>query len=142
MDEWEQGEWSFPNVKSNHPEKVKKHPCQYPIELAERCVLACSNEGDVVLDPFVGTGSTGCAAIFHGRRFIGVDSNQEFIAITRTRTAAAAAGTLKIRSIGTPIQEASLNAKTRQIPDEWKEIREAQSIKPRLYPQWKKEDDT
>lgn len=36
LDEWEKGEWDFPNVKSNHPEKRNEHPCQYPIELAER----------------------------------------------------------------------------------------------------------
>lgn len=141
MDEWERGEFCFPNVKSNHPEKQKEHPCQFPIELAERCVLAFSRENDIVLDPFVGTGSTGCASIFHNRQFIGVDVEDKFIAIARKRIDSAIEGTLKTRKIGTPIQEAKSTAKTRQIPDEWKPIREKQSKKRRLYPQWKDEDD-
>lgn len=135
------GEWNFPNVKSNHPEKRSEHPCQYPIELAERCVLAFSNENDVILDPFCGTGSTGCAAAFHNREFIGVDTNMEFINIAKERIASALDGTLKTRQIGTPIQEASASTKTRQIPEEWKSIREEQTKKPRLYPQYKEEDE-
>lgn len=45
--------WIFPNVKSNHVEKTI-HPCQFPVELAERLVLSMTNEGDWVLDPFLG----------------------------------------------------------------------------------------
>jgi len=141
MDEWERGEFDFPNVKSNHPEKEKTHPCQFPIELAERCILLFSNENDIVLDPFVGTGSTGCACVFHKRQFIGIDINKEFIDIARKRIDNVINGTLKTRKIGTPIQEASLSTKTRQIPEEWNIIRQEQTKKPRLYPQWKKEDE-
>lgn len=140
-DEWEEGVFDFPNVKSNHPEKQKEHPCQFPVELAERCILAFSNENDIILDPFSGTGSTGCASVFHKRRFVGIDMSNEFNAIARKRIDSAIDGTLKTRKIGTPIQEASSKTKTRQIPDEWKSIREKQSKKPRLYPQWKKEDE-
>ena len=49
--EWDVSIWDIPNVKANHPEKTD-HPCQFPIELVERCVLAFSNEGDIVLDLF------------------------------------------------------------------------------------------
>ena len=49
--------WNIPNVKSNHPEKTE-HPCQFPIELVERCVLALTDEKSWVLDPFAGVGST------------------------------------------------------------------------------------
>jgi DNA modification methylase len=45
--EWDEALWEIPNVKSNHPEKTE-HPCQYPIELVERCVLALTDEGDWV----------------------------------------------------------------------------------------------
>jgi DNA modification methylase len=141
MEEWERAEWAFPNVKSNHPEKEKEHPCQFPIELAERCILAFSNEGNVIMDPFVGTGSTGCAAVFHNRKFVGVDAISKFVDIARLRISSAAEGTLKTREMGTPIQKASENAKTRQMPEEWKKIREEQTKKPRIYPQWKDEDD-
>ena len=85
--------------------------------------------------------STGCAAAFHNREFIGVDTNMEFINIAKERIAGALDGTLKTRKIGTPIQEASTSTKTRQIPDEWKPIREEQTKKPRLYPQYKEEDE-
>jgi adenine-specific DNA-methyltransferase len=59
--------WAIPNVKSNHVEKTG-HPCQFPVELVERLVLSLSREGDWVLDPFLGTGTTIIAAIRHGRR--------------------------------------------------------------------------
>ena len=61
-EEWEEGFWEIPNVKSNHPEKTV-HPCQYPIELVERCVLALTDENDWVYDPFSGVGSALIAAI-------------------------------------------------------------------------------
>jgi adenine-specific DNA-methyltransferase len=47
--------WDIPNVKHNHPEKVD-HPCQFPVELAQRCVLAFTNSNDLVFDPFAGVG--------------------------------------------------------------------------------------
>ena len=59
--------WDFPNVKSNHPEKTI-HPCQFPSELVERCVLALTNDDDLVLDPFLGSGTTAIAALKYGRR--------------------------------------------------------------------------
>lgn len=51
--DWETALWDIPNVKSNHPEKTI-HPCQYPVELVERCILALTEEGDWVFDPYVG----------------------------------------------------------------------------------------
>jgi adenine-specific DNA-methyltransferase len=59
--EWDTGIWEIPNVKSNHPEKTA-HPCQFPVELVERCVLAMTEEEDWVLDPFAGVGSSLVAA--------------------------------------------------------------------------------
>jgi site-specific DNA-methyltransferase (adenine-specific) len=56
-----------------------KHPTQKPLALLERIVLASSNSGDMVLDPFCGSGTTGIAALKHGRRFIGVDSEVEYL---------------------------------------------------------------
>ncbi|NJO84507.1 MAG: site-specific DNA-methyltransferase, partial [Blastochloris sp.] len=60
--DWESAIWDIPNVKSNHPEKTL-HPCQFPIELVERCVLALTNADDWVLDPFSGAGSALLAAL-------------------------------------------------------------------------------
>lgn len=55
------------------------HPTQKPLALLERIILASSKPGDLVLDPFVGSGTTGVAAISLGRRFVGIDNNKEFL---------------------------------------------------------------
>jgi DNA modification methylase len=56
----------IPNVKANHPEKTI-HPCQFPIELIERFVLALTDQGDCVFDPYAGVGSTIIAALKNNR---------------------------------------------------------------------------
>jgi len=61
--------WSIPNVKSNHVEKTC-HPCQFPVGLIERLVLALTTPGDLLFDPFAGVASAGVAAAIHGRRFV------------------------------------------------------------------------
>lgn len=88
--------WIIPNVKHNHVEKTA-HPCQFPVELVERLVLALSNEGDLVVDPFMGAGSTLVAALLNRRRSAGADIVNDFVEITRERLDAAHAGTLRIR---------------------------------------------
>lgn len=94
--------WDIPNVKSNHPEKTD-HPCQYPIELVERLVLALSNDGDVVLDPFMGVGSSLLASLIHGRRAIGVDRESLYVDITYQRINDLKDGKLKKREMGKPV---------------------------------------
>lgn len=59
--------WEIPNVKNNHVEKTD-HPCQFPVGLIERLILALTDRNDKVFDPFAGVGSAGVAAILHGRR--------------------------------------------------------------------------
>ncbi len=59
--------WEIPNVKANHVEKTI-HPCQFPVELIERLVLSMTDEGDWVLDPFIGVGTTAIAALMHNRK--------------------------------------------------------------------------
>lgn len=77
QEDWDRQIWEIPNVKSNHPEKTV-HPCQFPIELVERCVLALTNEDDCVLDPYCGVGSAVIAALKHNRKAAGVDKEQEY----------------------------------------------------------------
>ena len=74
--------WIFPNVKHNHPEKTS-HPCQFPIELVDRMVLATTGPGDIVMDPFAGVSSTICAALLRDRRGCGAELVPEYIAISR-----------------------------------------------------------
>ena len=62
-----------------------KHPTQKPIQLLERIVLASSNEGDLILDPFSGSGTTGVAAIKHNRRYVGIEMSDEYIELASSR---------------------------------------------------------
>jgi site-specific DNA-methyltransferase (adenine-specific) len=62
-----------------------KHPTQKPIKLIERIILAATNSGDIVLDPFTGSSTTGVAAVKHGRYFIGIDTHQEFLKLSEKR---------------------------------------------------------
>jgi site-specific DNA-methyltransferase (adenine-specific) len=70
--------WS---IKAPGPlEKIYgKHPTQKPIELLDRIVLASTRPGDIVLDPFSGSGTTGIAAIREGRQFIGIESDEGYV---------------------------------------------------------------
>ena len=62
-----------------------KHSCQKPEALLDRVVLGCSNPGDLVLDPFMGSGTTGVIAVRHGRRFIGCDPDPASYDLARLR---------------------------------------------------------
>ncbi len=93
--------WDIPNVKSNHVEKTA-HPCQFPAGLIERLVLSMTNEGDWVLDPFLGAGTSVIAAIRHGRRGVGAEIEEKYIDIAKMRVRSAIAGTLKVRPMNKP----------------------------------------
>ncbi len=99
--------WDIPNVKNNHVEKTL-HPCQFPVELVERLVLALTNRGDAVFDPYVGVGSTVVAAIKNGRNGYGCDVESEYIRIAKRRVAELKAGRLPTRPIGKPIYDPTL----------------------------------
>lgn len=94
--------WTIPNVKSNHVEKTG-HPCQFPVELVERLVLALTEPGDLVLDPFVGVGTSIVAAIRHGRRGAGAELMPEYRRIASDRIAKAREGRLKVRPMNKPV---------------------------------------
>ena len=111
--------WDIPNVKSNHPEKTL-HPCQYPIELIERLVLSMTNEGGMVLDPFMGVGSSILAALLHNRKSIGVDKEREYYEIAKKRIGDLEKGSLAKRKLGKPVHVPTGKEKVSQTPDEWK----------------------
>jgi site-specific DNA-methyltransferase (adenine-specific) len=56
-----------------------KHPTQKPLTLLDRIILSSSNPGDLVLDPFAGSATTGVAALRNGRKFVGIDSSEEYL---------------------------------------------------------------
>lgn len=120
VDDWDNEVWNIPNVKSNHPEKTV-HPCQFPVELAERCVLALTDEKDWVIDPYSGVGSALIAAIKNGRKALGCDKEQQYIDIAKKRIDLYSSGELKTRPIGKPIHIPTGKEKVSKIPEEWKE---------------------
>ncbi len=62
-----------------------KHPTQKPIALLERLILSCTKEGDLVMDPFSGSSTTGVAAIRLKRRFVGIENQAEYVALSAKR---------------------------------------------------------
>lgn len=76
--------WSIKGV-TNREKTHGKHPTQKPEALLERVILSSSKEGDMVLDPFCGSGTTGVVANFNGRRFIGIDMEEKYLKIAKLR---------------------------------------------------------
>ena len=62
-----------------------KHPTQKPEYLLERIVLASTEDGQIILDPFCGSGTTGVEALKYGRKFVGIEINEEYMAISKRR---------------------------------------------------------
>jgi adenine-specific DNA-methyltransferase len=119
VQDWQECFWEIPNVKSNHPEKTV-HPCQFPVELVERCVLALTNEGDWVYDPYAGVGSSLIAAIKNNRRAIGSEKETEYVDITHERLASFFNRTLTLRPLGKSVHQPTGREKVSQVPPEWK----------------------
>ena len=120
--DWENELWNIPNVKSNHPEKTS-HPCQYPVELVERCVLALTNKDSWVLDPFNGVGSAVISALKNERNAIGIDQEKEYCKIAKDRIKELKEGNLKLRPINKPIHKPNKKDKIAQMPKEWQELK-------------------
>jgi len=76
--------WSIP-APGPAEKRFGRHPTQKPCALLKRIILASTNEGDLVLDPFTGSSTTGIAAYRHGRRFIGIDLNPEYLDLSIKR---------------------------------------------------------
>ena len=120
IDDWDALVWEIPNVKNNHPEKVD-HPCQFPVELVERCVLALTNENDIVYDPFAGVGSSLLAALKNNRRAFGTEWEQKYIDIGLERIEKLKNDTLVTRPIYKQIWKPKPTDKIAQVPEEWRE---------------------
>jgi DNA modification methylase len=118
VDDWARGLWEFPNVKANHPEKTAQ-PCQFPVELVERCVLALTNEGDWVLDPYAGVGSSLVGSVIHNRRAMGSEREAAYCEIARERLASLARGTLKLRPMSRRLYTPTPGERVAQVPQEW-----------------------
>jgi site-specific DNA-methyltransferase (adenine-specific) len=84
--------WYFSRVCGTFKERAGWHGCQMPEQLLGRIIRACSNPGDLVLDPFAGSGTTLVVAKKLGRRWIGFELSKNYAAKTQARLDAAAAG--------------------------------------------------
>lgn len=115
--------WEIPNVKAAHPEKTF-HPCQFPTELVERCVLALTTIGDTVLDPFVGTGTSVIASAKHERIGIGIDQSPAYIELARNRLLDLQAGRLITRPLGKPVRRPKEGERVASVPSEWQDAAE------------------
>lgn len=119
--------WDIPNVKANHVEKTI-HPCQFPVALPQRLIKALTNENALILDPFMGAGTTGVAALIEGRRFVGAEIIKDYYNVSVKRIKDTISGEVKIRE-DKPIIEPNPNLSVAQLPEEFRKIREANNEK-------------
>lgn len=73
------------DIFNQNVKPFKKHKASFPVEMIEKLILTTSREGDIVLDPFMGSGTTAAAAAKHNRRYIGFEINPEYVAVSRKR---------------------------------------------------------
>jgi DNA modification methylase len=67
--------------------KHGKHPSQKPLEIGRRLILGFTNPGDVIIDPFAGSGTFLCSAKSYGRKYIGIERDPSFIELAKSRLA-------------------------------------------------------
>lgn len=77
--------WNASRVCGTFKEREGWHGCQMPIAVLNRIILAASNPGDLVLDPFNGSGTTTVAAAMLGRKYVGIDQSEEYVGYARKR---------------------------------------------------------
>jgi len=118
IQDWDNLIWEIPNVKANHPEKTE-HPCQFPVELVERCILALTNKNSWILDPYSGVGSTIIAALKNNRNAMGIDKVKKYLEISVDRIGKLRNDTLKIRPLTKPIYKPSSDNRISKYPKEW-----------------------
>lgn len=84
--------WIIPKVTSGRGRKSKErtpHPAQFPVRVIERTIKGSSEAGDLVLDPFMGSGTTAEVALLHGRRVLGFEIREDYCAMAKARIEAA-----------------------------------------------------
>jgi adenine-specific DNA-methyltransferase len=110
--------WEIPNVKGNHIEKTD-HPCQFPVGLIQRLVLALTNEGQLVFDPFCGVSSTGVAALNEKRIYWGCEIEDKYLKVGEKRLEDTLSGNIKFRPHDKPIYNPK-KSNLSKYPKEWK----------------------
>ena len=75
---WDNTETSLTNIWKIPPSKHDGHVCTFPEKLVENCILPTTEVGDIVIDPFIGSGTTAVVAVKHGRKFVGIEKDPEY----------------------------------------------------------------
>ena len=114
--------WDILNVKANHVEKTE-HPCQFPVAIPQRLIRALTKENGVVLDPFMGSGTTGVAAVTEKRRFVGSEILKNYYDIAVARIEGVETGETRIRD-DAPVAEPDTNMAVARLPEEFRKVRE------------------
>lgn len=114
--------WDIPNVKANHIEKTE-HPCQFPVAIPQRLIRALTSKNSIVLDPFMGSGTTALAAFIEERRFIGAELQKDYYKIALKRIKDATQGDIKIRK-DVPVMEPDTKMAVASLPEEFRIARE------------------
>jgi DNA modification methylase len=83
--------WAIPRLVESAAERITGFPTQLPLALVDPIIKGCSDPGDLVFDPFTGSGTTAVAAVLDGRKFLGTEINPKYAEIARLRVRAAAA---------------------------------------------------
>ncbi|MCX6844617.1 MAG: site-specific DNA-methyltransferase [candidate division WOR-3 bacterium] len=110
-----QNVWRFPSVPRLE-KALGGHPTQKPVALLRRMIECCSNPGDLILDPFMGSGSTGVACVETGRRFVGIDVDPTYCETAILRTEAALRSTRQGSVFGSTRLGSSQPTKTEGEP--------------------------
>lgn len=113
--------WDIPNVKAGHVEKTD-HPCQFPAAIPQRLIKALTAPNDLILDPFMGSGTTGVAAYVENRRFVGAEILKKYYDIAVERLEETIGGNVKIRE-DKPVAEPNANTAVAKLPDEFAKVR-------------------
>lgn len=115
--------WDIPNVKARHVEKTE-HPCQFPVALVQRLIMALTKKRGKVVDPFVGSGSTAVAALLTNRHFAGCDLDPSYVEIAHKRIADLKKGGGKYRPLNQPIHAPSQSEAVAKLPPQFQKRRE------------------
>ena len=94
--------WDIPNVKANHIEKTD-HPCQFPVALVQRLIRALTRQGGLIVDPFMGSGTSAVAALLEARQFAGCDVQEAYVKIARLRVNQTYSGKIICRPFDQPV---------------------------------------
>ena len=104
-------------MHNGHFGEKTQHPCQFPVALVQRLVKGLVPPKGIVFDPFMGSGTTGVAAIIEKRKFIGAELDSDYYDIAYDRCKKAVKREIEYRPVNKPITRPSPNQQITKVPD-------------------------